>query len=638
MLAIGAALGLLFAFSLDLEIGRGEVQASTSSRVAAVRSLHQSLRTASEDAYHVDRSRRLYGQLVGIDGRSLDGQLVLVDQREHAARLEARIGHGLDAMLDLSIPALHTEQVAATPSGEFVIDSPPVGLLAAFTYAPGHAPRRQSNLAVADGFSRRGIGGALAPEQSKQIRLELPDDTVEVLPLYRSWWPDLSWTSLAREDGSTATQVEFEVNWRDPDGWPWGLAVRQEDTQVFMLDLEADPSAAVLPLRSSERWMAAPPEGSASGAPALWRDLELALSRAAHLVRAAPEIERDQTHGPETPTHGFIRVRAPRGHLPVELRTSTGMIHEAFADAWGELEFHSIPPGGHRIRAGVLGAGWTRWRGVHVSQGERCEISMGRVDEAALMTSADRVNVGGFLIDPASPNAVLGEADVELFVISGDPQVRRRLASTDSEGWFEFESIRRGATVELRFGRKGEGEHRSAMRFEVPDPTNGDVQPVSLIVPDTELVVSLPERSIGNPISDAALVQVYDLAHDKGPSIGAVQLAASRTDDPPAPQVSNEVALSHERVPTDAQYSDARDSEEGRLVDVIRTDGRAQVSLRGLPPSQYRVVLLNHDGLPLAQASAIEVLSGSATRLQTGAWIPDALGIGTAAHSRLEIR
>src|SRR5688572_2021781 len=232
------AFALLTAAAVVFAVFIGGATAEASERrVRATRSFHAALASVDDATYRRDPTLRIHGVSHGAPS-GVTVKVCAVESRTLAAHLATVLATG-DTTLPFVLPIAAT--AASSARGEFELPDTPLGHYAVYAHANGRQPVRRDGVTVRDT-----VGGSVAVvlRSAQQIRVRLPDEAsgARVLPLYAGHWPDSAWSD------ALGALPEFDLERRDPDGWPRALVLRHGDvTRWLRVDVGADGAAQIVP-------------------------------------------------------------------------------------------------------------------------------------------------------------------------------------------------------------------------------------------------------------------------------------------------------------------------------------------------------------------------------------------------------
>ena len=356
-----ALLGVSVASTIGFVLDAARVTAEDG-RTEAFRAHQEALVGVPDSIYRKDRAREVRGRALDETRCGVPAQIEIVDAERLAQ--ESTACTELSALLDRDIPV---ERVfTCGPDGTFQWAEPTTGNKLIYASALGRAAVRRENLLICDGRVYPTVEMELPAERTARLR-NSGRSSAEIFPLYSGWWPQDAWRVVVPTE-------TISLEWRQPDGWPFGIAVRDASGIVSLRTLPTKKDSARVwdleelpPLKLDIPVIA--------GAPVLAFSVRQAITRSLYANTGDADAM--------TATGGTLSVMAEMGFSSVSLLLQDGRRFMALADPYGQAVFHGLPEGVHLVKTSSFLAGDTYAKAVFSRRGAIDEITFYPSDRRA---------------------------------------------------------------------------------------------------------------------------------------------------------------------------------------------------------------------------------------------------------------
>lgn len=450
-------------------------------------SLPQTQRTIGHDTdygeYTRDLSRIMGGRVQDDKGLGISSTIVVFNPRLLSSYIHT-IGSFTEWQADdLRIPT-HTT-LTTDPSGEWSINRAQLGNWTVFVFPSGvRTPKRVDNVLVLDGLGAD--LGALVVDSRPSKRLVCDIDLSGLLLGYAGWWPDLTWLTPRRGD-----VIDFQ--WRDPDGYPSFLVVKERGAyHIRLIDVASNEDIML-----SHLDMYRGSESGVLGEPTLidsfMRAISYILEKGVPLPVAACFIE--------TAESGELYIQTEYAFLPVSIQLERGSLLSAWADAYGEVFLDHVPAGCHTASAGYRFGGTTIKRGFTVTNGKTTNVEFTHRDRIDSVTNRGVALVGFITKQQATGVPAPTKGVLYCQPLGVSPRDRRRRVESDINGVIHIPNLVRGGTYELIYCESETDEYvRQVQRIFVPAKSTTTDVIVKLPMPSTDLHIDIPSRAKGREL------------------------------------------------------------------------------------------------------------------------------------------
>ena len=488
-------------------------------RIRATQIEHMRLTAIDDRDYERDPGLRIRGQALG--SVAAGGRVLAVESRAVAATLSRSLQQGVGA-LPLALPVTAETQVG--DRGVFDLRETPLGRYSVYVLPPDRQPTRYDGVTVRDSV---GGGCTLVLRPVQRAKVRVPSSVAvgsRILPLYAGHWPDLGWR--------VADGAEFEIEHRDPDGWPQALLWHAGEATGWLrvvTDHGAEPRVEPCALEQLTQGQSAGPVALATSPFAV-----LGLASRKHVgfdatplpspaVATGAVVDAAAAGGATS----LLRIRSREPFAAYEVECAGDVVHTAFADGSGVAVLALNEVGPALVRAQVSGGGRTLPLGVRLRRDQPVEVDVSLLDmrnereplfEPRVSSPAGH-SLCGF-VHGAAGEPVVGAM---VAAYSDDPdESLPRSAATNAHGFFRIDGMDQGRSYTLRYGRSAAfGD--ALLQRQVPANTDLAVRltRVDLQLSGGSCRVPVPAGQVGDLVllfgesEDQPLARAY-LAEDGG--------------------------------------------------------------------------------------------------------------------------
>ena len=462
-----------------------------SRRVLFLPAHHAACEGIADEQFRLDASRVISGVAIDATGQGVASTVSLYDM----TTLFGRIVGGLE--MDESLPILGSPEYSGPTSadGRFSFRPDILGNKILVAMSPGFAPSRISDVLVCDGVPITDMTIPMEPSRLGFLSTAVwPQDAIEVLSVYRGWWPGNQWVAW---NG----QGLFPVERRVPDGWPraivlhgpWGTKYLEvgEECEGAILGTEWN----VLPFHLEEYAEAAVgPYGL------LWRCL------------SDSDIGR---HVAGDESVASLTLQTPDGYGIVAVTDSHDHVVAAIADANGEVRVEKLRPDYYTVRANRHGGMVCYSRGVSI-KAEGSSESLG--SGWAVRFSRDMLVIGAIL------RKGVPVADVNVICVDSETGDRLGFTKSDRGGFYVISGVKEGRTYVVSAWEGDTWSVSATSRVTIPMGQHLSEVRSDVLIPDTALSLSIPGVA-----SDVLSLEVRERRSERVVSAGLIAGGGSVT-------------------------------------------------------------------------------------------------------------